>query len=278
VLGALVLIAGIIGYVVWQRPGPPVPPPPQPKDFVVQYADGSKLWSTGDGRLRSMVVKRVLAELAEASISYDQLRASGGVVRTTIDAKAQTRAAAVLGRLVAPQRTVDAAVTAIDPASGSVQVYVPGFGQKDDLAGGVAQKPGAGLAEPFALVGQHGVVKERMTPLDLTAAYATFAAGGVQRRPHLVTTVTAADGSELYRAAETAKPAFGEDVADRITALLKEKPGCDGIACVPGSQPWMVGYTPRLAVAVFVREQDGAAIDADLPRVIWHDFLAELTG
>ena len=97
-----------------------------------------------------MVVKRVLAELAEASLPVDSLVAGGGAVRTTIDAKAQTVAAAVFGRL------------------------------------------------------------------------------------------------------------------------------CNGNACVLGVSPWMVGYPSQLAVAVYV-EKAGAG-DADLPRVIWQEFLAEVAG
>ena len=88
VLGALVLVAGVIGYVAWQRPGPPPPQPVVPKEVVLQYADGSRMWSTSEGRQHNLVVKRVLAELAEASLPLDSLVASGGVVRTTIDAKA----------------------------------------------------------------------------------------------------------------------------------------------------------------------------------------------
>lgn len=287
VLGALVLVAGVIGYVVWQRPGPPPPQPVSPKEVVLQYADGSRLWSTTDGRPRGLVVKRVLEELAAASVPLDSLVATGGVVRTTIDARAQSVAAAVLGRLVAPKRAydplnpddrqqdkVDAAVTAIDPVSGGVRVYFPGFGWGDDLAGGKQQAPVPGLFEPLALV--QPKEQGRVTPLDVTAAYATVAAGGVERKPHLVTWVTAADGSLRYKAVDAGKPAVGAHVADRVTAVLKEKPACNGNACVLGVPPWMVGYTPQLVVTVYL-EKAGAA-DADLPRVIWQDFLAELAG
>lgn len=287
VLGALALVAGVIGYVVWQRPGPPPPKPVVPKEVVMQYADGSRMWSTTDGRPRGLVVQRVLAELAEASLPLDSLVASGGVVRTTIDAKAQTVAAAVLGRLVAPKRAydpmnpndrqddkVDAAVTAIDPVSGGVRVYFPGFSWRGDLAGGVPQEPVPGLFEPLALVQPKG--QGRVTPLDVTAAYATVAAGGVERKPHLVTWVTAADGSLRYKTPDAGKAVVGAHLADRVTAALKEKPACNGDACVLGVSPWMVGYTPQLAVAVYL-EKAGAG-DADLPRVIWQEFLAELAG
>lgn len=272
-LAALLLVAGIVGYVVWQRPAAPVPPPASPKDVVLQYADGRKLWSTADGAPQPLVVKRVLAELAEASLPYDSLRASGGVVRTTIDAKAHTVAAAVLGRLTARDPKLIGVVTAVNPGSGGVQVYLPGWAE--DRAGGVRNEPGPGLFEPLAGAGAQNVTTERVTPLDVTAAYATLAAGGVQRKPHLVSTVTAADGSLLYQASDTAQPVFAKDRAERITASLKEKPACHGVACVPEASPWMVGYTPQLVVTVYVEKVD-AVVDADLPGVIWREFLTEL--
>ncbi len=97
----------------------------------------------------------------------------------------------------------------------------------------------------------------------------------MQRKPHFVSSVTAADGSLLYMASDTAQPEFARDSADRITASLKEKPDCNGVACVPEASPWIVGYTPQLAVTVYVEKVD-AVVDADLPRVIWHEFLTEL--
>lgn len=279
---ALLLVAAIVGYVVWQRPEEPVPPPAPPKPVVLEYADGSRLWSSIDGYPQPTVAKRVLAELSEVSVPYNSLTPRGGVVRTTIDAKAQTTAAAVLGRLLAPKRGLDgsypperadAGMTAIDPVSGGVRVYLPGFGA-EDLAGGTAQEVTPGLFGPFA--GVRDVAKERMTALDVTAAYATLGAAGIERKPHLVSTVTGADGSMRYQAQDTAKPVIGEHVVDRITASLKEDAVCNGVPCVPYAAPWMVGYTPQLAVTVYVKKADVA--DAGLPRVIWQEFLAELAG
>jgi membrane peptidoglycan carboxypeptidase len=165
-------------------------------------------------------------------------------------------------------------MTAVDPASGGVRVYLPGFGWEEDLAGGVAQQVTPGLFGP--LTGVRDMEKERMTALDVTAAYATLGAAGVERKPHLVSTVTGADGSTRYQAPDTAKPVIGEHVVDRITASLKEDAVCNGVPCVPYAAPWMVGYTPQLAVTVYVKKADVA--DAGLPRVIWQEFLAELSG
>lgn len=286
-LVALLLVAGVVGYVVWQRPEPPAPPPPAPKEVVVQYSDGSRLWSSGENK-QSLLVKRVFAELAEASVPYDSLVGAGAVVRTTIDAKAQTGAAAVLGRLVAPQRRLDASVTAIDPGSGAVRVYLPGFRYIHDLAGGVAKEPGPGLL----LASTHNAVKAKVTPLEVSATYATFAAGGVQRKPHLVAQVTAADGSPRYRATEVVEQAFSKESADQFTARLKENAACNGAACAPSAysspaQPektlhaWTAGYTSQLAVTVLVGQADvpynddlpEVNLDPELPAVIWRELL-----
>ncbi|PWK91288.1 penicillin binding protein [Lentzea atacamensis] len=287
---ALLLVAGVVGYVVWQRPDPPAAPPPPRKEVVVQYADGSRLWSSTSGRPRTLLVKRVLAELAEASLSYDSLQVSGAVVRTSIDAKAQTVAATVLGRLVAPQRELDAAVTAMDPASGAVRVYLPGFRYTNDMVSEVQKEPGPGL---LLADGGRNSLKEPATPLKVNATYAALAAGGVQRKPHLVTEVTAADGSTRYRAAEAGEQAFSKEFADQVTTRLKGNPACNGMACAPSAytspaeprktkHAWVAGYTPELAVTVWVGQtevpyDDGlpeANVDADLPRVIWQEFLA----
>jgi membrane peptidoglycan carboxypeptidase len=285
VLGALVLVAAVVGYVVWQRPAEPVIPPPPPKEVVLQYADGSKLWSSTDGGPPPPpLVARVFKELTAASMPLDRLKVSGAVVRTTIDVKAQTVAAAVVGRLVPAGRQVGASVTAVDPATGGVRVYVAGRSRQVDLAGGTVVAPTPVIVEPFTLAGATSVLRAQMSPLDMSSAYAILAAGGVQRTTHFVTRVASPDGTLLYQAADTAKPLFGTDVADRITARLKEKPACNGIACVP-SYPWMAGYTPQLAGTVFMEPfdemvLDGAVpvVDADLPRVVWHEFLAEMTG
>ncbi|MFS8100039.1 hypothetical protein LFM09_23200 [Lentzea alba] len=278
VLGALVLVSGIVAYVVWQRPEPPVIPPPAPKEVVLQYADGSKMWSSFDGGFRPPpLVSKVFRELDQAKVPYDSLRVSGAVVRTTIDARAQSVAATVIGRLAEPQRKLGVSVTAIDPASGAVLVYTGGSRQEVDMAGGVITTPSPGIVEPFAAVPD--LVQPTMSPLDVNVAYATVAAGGVLREPRFVNSVTAADGSVLHKAIDNGKPVFGRDIADRITAGLKEKAGCNGAACVTGAYPWLAGYTPELAVTVFILEQAGAVVDdPDLPRVIWQEFLATMAG
>lgn len=114
VLGALVLVT--IGVVVWQRSDEP------PSRYVVlQYADASELWRSGDPE--TPLVRQVARELAtRGSLSLDKLRRDGAVVVTTIDAKAQSGAAAAI-REKASGRS---GLVAVDPARGAVRAYAPG--------------------------------------------------------------------------------------------------------------------------------------------------------
>ncbi len=281
--GALVLVAVLVGAVVWLRPDPPRPAPAPPKEVVLQYADGSRLWGSRDGGPRPHLVRRLVAELSEAGVPLEQLDRAGAVVRTTIDVKAQTVAAAVVGRLVAPKE-LGAALTAVDPGSGDVRAYLS-LGGVDrtasrgltDLAGGEPAELAPELSLPFAEAGLPGLPQPRMRPLEVTAAYATLAAGGVSRRTQFITSVTAVDGSVLYRSVTVSDPSVDPAVAGQITLRLKEKAGCNGVACVPDALRWAAGYTPRLAVGVFVDEA-GGAVDTGLPRSIWQQFLVELGG
>lgn len=272
--GGLVLVAALVGAVVWLRPEPPrpessAPPPAPPQGVVLTYADGSKLWSSADGGQQTDLVRRVLADLADEGLSFDQLRSSRAVVTTTIDAKAQTMAAAVVGRLVAP-RQLGVAVTAIDPVSGDVRVYL-GVNRGADLAGEPKELTPE-IVRPFTDAGVPDLVRAQMSPLDVTAAYAAFAGAG-KPEPDFVTSVTGADGLPLLQKVRIMHVVFDRQVADRITAQLKQKPACNGVACVPDAGQWTVGYTMNLAVTVFV---DPAS--ADLSRVVWQEFLASQAG
>ena len=274
-IGGLVLVAALVGAVVWLRPEPPRPAPAPaeivlPEGVLLRYADGSKLWSSADGGQQTHLVRRVLADLADEGLSFDQLRSSRAVVTTTIDAKAQTMAAAVIGRLVVP-RNLGVAVTAIDPVSGDVRAYL-GVNRGTDLAGEPKELTPE-IVRPFTDADVPDLVRAQMSPLDVTAAYAAFARGGGKPEPDFVTSVTGADGLPLLQKVRIIHAAFDRQVADRITAQLKQQPACNGVACVPDAGQWTVGYTLNLAVTVLV---DPAA--AGLSRVVWQEFLASQAG
>ncbi|MGW4058995.1 transglycosylase domain-containing protein [Amycolatopsis sp. NPDC004747] len=124
-----------------------------------------------------------------------------------------------------------------------------------------------------------------VTPADMAAAYATFAAGGVQHNRHFVQKVTNSQGETAYEADVRATDAFADNdrgksrqIAGNVTAALapvipfsrltcpvghecagktgtqQHTPGDDepASAANTNSQTWMVGYTPSVSAAVWV--------------------------
>ena len=108
-----------------------------------------------------------------------------------------------------------------------------------------------------------------VTPLELVAAYATFANGGLRVRPRLVRRIEAADGTVLW-SAEIAAPdtvmdprdAFQltsmlQGVVDNGTARVVREMGVKGaVAGKTGTtnnaaDVWFVGYTPSLVAGVW---------------------------
>jgi len=403
VLGALVLVAAVLAVVVWQRSDTVAAPLPPPGDVVLQYADGSPLWRSGEPE--TPLVKRVTKELAtSASMTVGRLREVGGAtVVTTIDPKAQSGALEVIRTVSAGQpASLRYSITAVDPNTGAVTAYAPGNDPAADYAGGVLKEPGqaffpfnvvaalqsgktldstydgrsprvfgqasvsdkadcgerctvrdalrksgnvvmydlvandvgvkpvvtaahqAGVPESVDLDGTKtkllvgdgdntpnagvslGASEARLRPLDLAAAYATFAAAGTRHNAHFITRVTNAGGDLVYRAVDPAKPAFDQDparskdIANQITGALRDAGACGpDAACLNGewrpgvpdreqvAHAWTVGYTPRASVAVFVGSDRPAApaldkegravVGSGLPNEMWRAMQEKLT-
>ncbi|MER8187125.1 transglycosylase domain-containing protein [Kitasatospora sp. NPDC094015] len=113
-----------------------------------------------------------------------------------------------------------------------------------------------------------------LTPLDMAAAYAAFAAHGTYCRPVAITSVSTADGKALKAPAADCRQAVSADTADALTTMLKgvvqdgtgTKAGLDDrdsagkTGTTNGSkQVWFVGYTAELAAATVVGDTDNQA-------------------
>jgi membrane peptidoglycan carboxypeptidase len=102
-------------------------------------------------------------------------------------------------------------------------------------------------------------------PVDMAEVFATFAAGGQQVDPFLVSRVTR-DGRDLHQHEVTSSRALEPDVAADVTAALQEvmtASGTAGAAALEGrpsagktgtttdnTAAWFVGCTPQLSTAV----------------------------
>jgi membrane peptidoglycan carboxypeptidase len=143
---------------------------------------------------------------------------------------------------------------------------------------------------------------KEVSVFELASAYATIAAGGVWRQPHLVESVVTSDDRVLYEAATEGERRFPERVTRNVTEAMLDVAENDGLA-LPGGRPvaaktgtvqsrfegenndaWMAGFTPSLATAVWmgtdmnspIRTARGTPIQgSSLPGDVWHMFMSE---
>jgi membrane peptidoglycan carboxypeptidase len=101
--------------------------------------------------------------------------------------------------------------------------------------------------------------------LDMAAAYATFAARGLQANPYVIASVRNANGGLLYSKRPEVSRAYDADIASQVTyALTQVVKNGSGFAAQDLGRPaagktgttnsnlsaWFVGYTPEISVAV----------------------------
>jgi penicillin-binding protein 1A len=144
-----------------------------------------------------------------------------------------------------------------------------------------------------------------VSPLEMADAYATIASGGYRNRPTAITKITFPDGkSDLPRRFKVKRTkAFQDGVTAEATRILQEniKEGTGtkaNIGCPAGGKTgttdefndaWFVGFTPRLATAVWVgypnaqitmktEYHGGAVAGGTFPAEIWHDYMSVAKG
>jgi penicillin-binding protein 1A len=106
-----------------------------------------------------------------------------------------------------------------------------------------------------------------VTPLELVAAYAPFANGGIRVQPSIVSRIDAADGTVLWQAPPPpAEQVLGRAEAFQITSMLQSvvdggtgrvlrQMGVRGLVAGKtgttnnGTDVWFIGYTPTLVAA-----------------------------
>ncbi|GIG40913.1 transglycosylase domain-containing protein [Cellulomonas phragmiteti] len=150
----------------------------------------------------------------------------------------------------------------------------------------------AGATTEPTVVPSNVLGTDMVHPLAMASAYATFAAQGVHRDPHVVQTVLDDDGIVAWSPDTTGEQVFAADVmADTTYALTQVvergsgrnnvKPVGRPLAGKTGTSQdnksaWFVGYAPQLATSVsfFQNGEDGKSLDTITP---W-DGLRQVTG
>jgi penicillin-binding protein 1A len=144
-----------------------------------------------------------------------------------------------------------------------------------------------------------------VSPLEMADAYATIASGGYRNRPTAITKITYPDGKSELPARFKVKrtKAFSDGVTAEATRILKENVqagtgtraqiGCPAAGKTGTTDSfndaWFVGFTPRLATAVWVgypnaqiemkTEYHGTSVaGGTFPAEIWHDYMTKVKG
>ena len=132
-----------------------------------------------------------------------------------------------------------------------------------------------------------------VTPLEMVAAYAPFANGGIGVQPHIITRVRTAEGKQIYlrKGASNGRViepqfvammnAMMEETLLTGTARKAELPGWQAAGKTGTSQDWrdawFVGYTSHLVTGVWLGNDDNSptqkASGGNLPVEIWSRFM-----
>jgi membrane peptidoglycan carboxypeptidase len=145
-------------------------------------------------------------------------------------------------------------------------VFVP-LGQIAGLEKVVDVARRAGIPESVAMVPTPSVVLGVASPrvIDVTNAYATFAAQGVYSKPYLIGSVTGPNKGVLFEGQSQTQEVFAKDVMADLTYSLKATvTGGTGAAALALGRPaagktgtsqsnasaWFSAYTPQLAASV----------------------------
>jgi membrane peptidoglycan carboxypeptidase len=161
-----------------------------------------------------------------------------------------------------------------------------------------------GIVSPLQPVCSITLGSQAVTPLEMTASYATLAARGVAHRPLSLAKVRGPNGGELPLLAEPPRRALGQKTADLVTYALRRvvEAGTGRAAALAGRpaagktgtaedyrDAWFCGYVPQLAVCVWVGHPHAEVplvgveglpqvFGGTIPAEIWHTFMAPATA
>jgi len=160
-----------------------------------------------------------------------------------------------------------------------------------------------GITSPLQPVCSITLGTEGVSPLEMTDAYATFAARGVHHPAVSIQRVDTAGGQTLDELKWNGKRVMPQNDADMVTYVLERvlqygtgtaadfgRPAAGKTGTAENYEDaWFCGYVPQLAACVWIgyphREQSLVDVEGvpevfggSLPAAIWHAFMAEAVG
>ncbi|MDA8302676.1 MAG: transglycosylase domain-containing protein [Actinomycetota bacterium] len=172
--------------------------------------------------------------------------------------------------------------------------YVVGLQKVIDVARSMGlSDPTLNASNPSLVIGT-----EAVKPIEMAAAYATVADGGIYHRPTFIQKVVAPDGTVIYNGASAGRRVFSAQIAAEATVALRAvvQYGTGTAAALPNADvagktgttsksvdAWFNGITPTLVSSVWIGDPAGevpmyvngqAVFGAMYPTEIWHDVMA----
>ena len=142
-----------------------------------------------------------------------------------------------------------------------------------------------------------GGLTRGVTPLEMAAAYATLASGGIRHRPTGIEKVVFPDGKSENLASSPGKRVLTDGEAYEVTKILKMNVqagtgtaanyGCPAAGKTgttdEAKDAWFVGYTPEISAAVWVGYPDAGiampgAQGGTYAAPVWHAFMLPAHG
>jgi penicillin-binding protein 1A len=190
-------------------------------------------------------------------------------------------------------------INLIDATSHSVNCAYARLALSVGLPAVTAAAHDLGITAPLATVPSTTLGTSTVTPLQMASAYATLAANGAYRTPHLVAEIDGPFGQALFTTQAVTRQSISADVAAATTQVLTHviTDGTGTAAALPGhpaagktgtsenyQDAWFVGYTPQLATAVWMGDPAGEVpmrgvgginvVGGSYPARIWNTFMA----
>lgn len=150
-----------------------------------------------------------------------------------------------------------------------------------------------GIVSPLQANASIALGTSEVTPVELVAAYAAFANGGIGVTPHVITKVATVDGKVLFlRKPVNLGRVIEPDVAAAMNSMLRETlvtgtarraelKGWEAAGKTGTSQDfrdaWFLGYTSQLVTGVWLGNDDSSPTKkvsgSGLPAEIWNRFM-----
>ncbi|MDD3288259.1 MAG: penicillin-binding protein 1A [Alphaproteobacteria bacterium] len=185
-------------------------------------------------------------------------------------------------------------ITVRDAVADSINTVAVRVLQKIGAGRAIQMARSIGITSPMEPELSLALGTNTVTPLELTSAYATIAAGGRMITPYAIKEVRNRDGQVLYRRADANGPVMVDPLhvatlVDMMSGVISYGTGKRAAIDRPAAgktgttsdyrDAWFVGFTSDYTTGVWMGNDDNTPMQkitgGSLPAQLWHDYMIE---